>query len=117
MNFDIIAKDLLKQKAAPRPINAANSGNGGAVLEKANVLVELANSSFSIADTIAELRQLYDTTSEDSIKKQILDMIVKVHGLYSPEEKKEVPTIVFNLTGDPVRFGQMLCPPHADAQT
>lgn len=103
MNFDIIAKDLLK------PAPKLNNGNNP--LEKANALLELAENGFGRAEIFSEIRQLYDSTEDDSIKKQLLDMVVKVHGLYKDEDKKETPKIIFNIVGASNRVKDMLSPP------
>lgn len=105
MTFDPIAKTLLnKAKAASGTLDASG------VLGKANVLLELTDVGFSVKDVCAELRQLYDTSEEDNTRKQILDMIIKLHGLYG-DDKKEAPKITFNVQCDPTKFNSMVCPP------
>lgn len=83
----------------------------GDKLERANVLFSLAKNGFSIEEICTELRDLYDDSETDAtLKKQILDMIIKVHGLYTQEEKKETPRIVFNIVAKENRLNEMLCP-------
>lgn len=103
MIFDSIAKDLIKGNSS--------TGKLASSLERAGALVELAAAGFSRPEIFKEIRDLYDDCDDPAIKRQLLDMVVKVHGLYKDDEKKEAPTFIFNITGDPVKLNQMLCPP------
>lgn len=101
MNFDLIAKDLLKQKAvssSPEP------------LDRANVLAELAEAGFGRKEIFSELRYLYDNAEDDTLKKQLLDIVIKVQGLYKEDDKRESPTIIFNIIGKADKLNNMLCP-------
>ena len=108
MNFDQIAKDLLKP--SPQEKKLGNNGSSGA-LARANALAELTDAGFGRAEIFNELRMLYDGAEDDSIKKQILDIVIKMHGLYKEDEARNVPTIVFNINGSKERINSMLCPP------
>lgn len=104
MNFDLIAKDLLSQKPLSKGTNP---------VARANALVELNDAGFGRKEIFSELRQLYDDAEDDIIKKQILDIVIKVHGLYKDDDKKETPNITFNIVGKVNRVADMLCPPPA----
>lgn len=112
MVFDSIAKDLLKAKAG----NPANEKNDAA-LARAGALVELAAAGFSRSEIFCEIRELYDSCEDSAIKRQLLDMVVKVHGLYKDDEKREAPTFIFNITGDKDKLNQMLCPPFQEVES
>lgn len=104
MTFDTHAKELLRTKGSPQ--------SGEKTLEKANALFELANAGFSLQETFQEIRSLYDNCEDDAIRRQLLDMIVKMHGVYKEAESKQAPTFIFNVHGDKNKIDQMLCPPH-----
>jgi hypothetical protein len=107
MNFDLLAKNLLRS-----PTNESySSPKGGKTLERAGALVELAESGFGRKEVFEELRFLYDGAEDDILKKQLLEMVVKIHGLYKDDERKESPIITFTVIGDPIRFQNMLAPP------
>jgi len=107
MNFDQIAKDLLRPPNQP----AKKAEVKGGTLARANALAELADAGFGRAEIFNELRLLYDGAEDDSLKKQILDIVIKMHGLYKEDESRNVPTIVFNINGNRERVNSMLCPP------
>jgi Holliday junction resolvasome RuvABC DNA-binding subunit len=106
MVFEQRAKNLL-QKAAPQTFKPEPSDN------KNKNFQALMNAGFSPAETCRELRELYDSCDDDekSIKRQILEMIVKMNGMMTPEEQgKAAPIFVIQVNGDNTRVNTMLCP-------
>lgn len=103
MTFDSLAKDLLRERAL-----TPQKGS----LERAGALIELAAAGFSRPEIFSEIRDLYDNCDDPAIKRQLLDMVVKVHGLYKEDEKREAPVFIFNIAGDKEKINTMLCPPH-----
>jgi len=110
MTFDTIAKDLLRKQKVPDNLTGNEPKS---TIERANALVELAEAGFSRKDIFDKLSELYDDFSDEdkAVKKAILDMVIKVHGLYKDDEKKEAPTFIFNINADPSKINKMLCPP------
>lgn len=103
MAFDQIAKSLINQ--------TTNRAAPGKVQSESEILRDLRSAGFSRADLLHEYRNLYDSTEEDSVKRQILDTISKIHGLMTPEEAgKQVPAIIINVAGDNTKVNAMLCP-------
>jgi hypothetical protein len=108
MAFNQLAKSLLSS-AAPNlnPVNV----NSEIPIERNQKIAELEAAGWSRAELLEEYRKVYDSTQEDSIKKQILSDISKIHGMMSEDEKQKVmPTIVLNIVGDNARVNAMLCP-------
>jgi hypothetical protein len=102
MNFDKIAKSLVTQTISPRKTE-----------DRRDIIKDLEAANFSRAELLQEYRALYDSTEEDSIKKQILSDMSKIHQLMTPEEGGKVaPSIILNVIGDNIRVGTMLCPPN-----
>ena len=108
MNFDLIAKDLIHSATIQQIV----AGKKNSDLEKLNLIDELARAGFDRQNIFRDLRELYENTREDSIKTRIMDMMVKIHGLYQTEETpKPAPTIQINIiNGDNTRLANMLCP-------
>lgn len=101
--IDIKARNLLRS-VEPTDDNAK--------LSHATKLSKLAAAGFSIEEVFHELRTLYDGTEDDSIKRQVLDLVVKVQGLMATEkEAKETPQITFTFVNTSAsRLDNMLCP-------
>lgn len=103
MSFSLIAQSLLKNK---------DIDPDSKLTEKSDILSALTEAGFSPKEIFREMRNIFDTTEDDATKKQMLEMAVKVHGLYSnTEEHKELPKIIFNIVGDKDKLNKMLCPP------
>lgn len=101
MTFDLVAKNLIQ--------NQTKSPSGPT--DRLAVLDTLTKAGFSPSDIFDELRHLYDTAEDDTTKRQVLDMMLKVHGLYANKEQdKVVPVININIKGDNDKIFRMLCP-------
>lgn len=105
MVFENLAKDLLN-----KPTRESGAGQNESALAKADNLLTLANNGFALEHILRDLRDLYDNTEEDSVKRQILDMMLKVYGMYQDKDRKESPQIIFNVKADPNKMNRMLCP-------
>lgn len=104
MSFNIAARSLLKTVPQTKPI--------GEKVSKDQVLQKLDAAGFSLEDTFRELRELYDNTEEDSVKRGILTDLMKVRGLLTTEQAaREIPSIVIQIQGDNTKVNAMLCPP------
>ena|SRR5689334_16041252 len=112
--FESIAKDLLRKSTDSDKSNNSPS-NSNSKLERASALMELAAAGFSRSEIFYEIRSLYDECEDHAVKRQLLDMVLKVQGLYKDEEKREAPTFILNVIGDKDRIESMLCPPHAQS--
>lgn len=110
MNFDLIANNLLKKdlsrRGRARDKEADNNREDG----KTDVLEELREAGFSTREIFQEIRSLYDNAEDDTTKKQLLDMVSKMHGLFAQTETKRVPNIILNVVGDKEKLAKMLCP-------
>jgi len=105
MTFDLIAKSLLKTPAAPTQLDGPDKG-------RTTILKELAAAGFSREDLFNEYRSVYDTCDDDGVKRQILDAMSKIHGLFKEENiKPDLPQIIINVQGDSSKVNMMLCPP------
>lgn len=103
MAFAQIAKGLLTQSAIPI--------NSGKPQGRADIMARLDNAGFAVEDIFRDLRQLYEDTEEDSIKRGIMSDILKVRGLMqSDAQRPEVPQIIINVAGNNVKVQSMLCP-------
>lgn len=102
-HFDQIAKSLIVQKA-PKPA------------DKPDIVEELEAAGFGRADVIQEYRNLYDIADEVRDKRQILDKVSEMHGLTEPENVKQVPKIIINVTGENNRMAIMLNPSLASGE-
>lgn len=111
MGFAQIANGLLKQQAIP--INGAAPKVQG----RADIMMRLDNAGFSIEEVFRDLKELYNETEEDHIKRGILSDILKVRGLMQAEGQKiEAPQIIINVAGDNVKVQSMLCPQTAELE-
>lgn len=97
MSFDLIAKSLLK-------------GNESAASAK---LDALSAAGFSQEEILYELKALYDNTDDDAIKRQILELTIKMRGMLSVNSV-EMPTFNLVIHGDSNRVKDLLCPPVFD---
>ena len=108
MVFEQRAKNLLQQ-TTPAGLDNPTPKSG----DKNKHFQALLNSGFGPEDTCRELRSLYDECEDDEkgIKRQILEMIVKMNGMMTPEEQvRAAPTFVIQVNGDNARVNTMLCP-------
>lgn len=101
MAFDQVAKSLIQQsQKTPKDISDSNSKTR-----------ELEAAGWGRVEVLREYRDLYDTTEEDSTKRQILDKVATMHGLLSPESAgANMPIIQINIQGDNTKVNAMLCP-------
>lgn len=82
--FESLAKGLLKE-VAPK----------GDTLQQ-----DLENAGFSRADILQDLRSLADSTDNDNVKKGVLELATKLHGLLKDDTVvKTAPTIILNIQG------------------
>lgn len=103
MAFAQIAKGLLQQNA---PAALTNKSPG-----RAGIMAQLDNAGFSVEEVFRDLRELYEATEEDSIKRGIMSDILKVRGLMqSDQQRPDAPQIIINVAGDNVKVQNMLCP-------
>lgn len=100
MSFDLIAKNLLKP-------NGQNPELGS----KEDFLKKLADAGFSDDEILQCIRQEYDATNDTADRKQLLDMVIKIRGLYiNKNEERSAPVININIKGNNDRVARMLCP-------
>lgn len=97
MAFDQIAKSLLQKTKSEKPT-------------KEELDSDLEAVGFSRRDVLQEYRTLYDTTEEDSVKRQVLDTMTKIHGLTEDGSAKQLPAIHIHVSGDNSRVAMMLNP-------
>ena len=86
---------------------------GSSVAEKLDHIALLNESGFSPRAIFRDLRELADDCGDDEkgIKKQILELMIKVHGLMNTEEVAKVtPNFTIVIQGDGARVNAMLCP-------
>lgn len=99
MSFDSIAKNLLAESRTKQ------------VRSDSDVLSDLERAGFSRPDLLAEYRNLFDRTDDDSIKARILKDMATIHQLMNKnEETKSAPQIVITVVGDNTRVAAMLNP-------
>lgn len=103
-NFNLLAKSLIAEKAPSK------------LPGKSDIVEELEAAGFGRADVIQEYRNLYDNAEEIRDKRQILDKVSEMHGLTEPENVKQVPQIVINVTGDNSKMLLMLNPSAASGE-
>lgn len=104
MNFNTIANSLLKHQVSTKGDDKDSKSNG-------TIIEDLREAGFSPREIFQEMRSIFDTTEDDTTKKQMLEMAVKMHGLYTQEETKRIPNIILNVVGDKTKLNEMLCPP------
>ena len=108
MGFNQAAKALISKTVAVPPVRAGNR-----VEEKLDHIKLLNDAGFSPREIFRDLRTLADecTDEEKGIKKQILELMIKVHGLMNNDEPvKATPIFQLVIQGDNARVNTMLCP-------
>jgi hypothetical protein len=102
--FSKVAQTLISRT---NPVIAKSNREAG------DHLVALDNAGFSVPELFQEYRTLYDACEDEEkmIKKQILDTIVKVRGLMTPDEAaRAVPSFNITIVGNDSKVAMMLCP-------
>lgn len=114
--FSSVAKTLISRTAAPvahqktqviRPISTVPE------VGEADHLQVMNDAGFSVGEIFRDYRELLnECTDEDkTLKKQILDTMVKVRGLMTPDESvRATPIFQIVVQGDNTRVNTMLCP-------
>jgi hypothetical protein len=110
MSFAQAAKKLLEDSHTPESIV-------GGIKDKRAAVKALNDSGFGIEDIFTDLRSLYDESEEEpAVRRQILELTIKVHGLLQGEvQAKEPPLFKFIFYGSEDRIVDMLCPPFVSA--
>jgi hypothetical protein len=78
-----------------------------------DTLTKLTSAGFGSDELFTKMSDIYETAEDDSIKRQILDMAIKMHGLYAnKDDNKVVPKFNLNIISEQGnRIYEMLCPP------
>lgn len=108
--FNKIAQSLISQRLAPPVQNIRRTDQ---LEEKLDHIKLLNESGFSPREIFRDLRDLADecTDEEKGIKKQILELMIKVHGMMNIDEVAKVaPIFQLIISGDNARVNTMLCP-------